>query len=89
MSSRSRRKVALVIGIGDYQSGDVLRNTTNDARDISSKLSKMGFVFEGPKLDLTCEEMEYALVKFKHSIQEGDVALFYFAGHGIQWEVFI
>ncbi|CAF2968416.1 unnamed protein product [Rotaria sp. Silwood2] len=84
--SGPRRKLALVIGIGDYESGDTLLNTRKDARDMSSKLDSIGFISDGPKLDLTHEAMELALVKFKHSIREGDMVLFYFAGHGTQWE---
>ena len=86
---RPRRKVALVIGIGNYESGKILNNTINDACDMSSKLEDMGFISNGPKLDLTHEAMELVLVKFKHSINEGDMVLFYFAGHGTQWEVCI
>ncbi|CAF1050695.1 unnamed protein product [Rotaria sordida] len=84
--SRPHRKLALVIGIGDYESGAILHNTTNDARDMSSKLNSIGFICDGPKLDLAHTDMELALVIFKHSIREGDLILFYFAGHGTQWE---
>ncbi|CAF1677294.1 unnamed protein product [Rotaria magnacalcarata] len=84
--SQPLRKLALVIGIGDYESGEKLNNTQKDARDMSLKLDRMGFISDGPKLDLTCKEMETALVNFKYSIREGDIVLFYFAGHGTQWE---
>ncbi|CAF1450320.1 unnamed protein product, partial [Rotaria sp. Silwood1] len=84
--SRPHRKLALVIGIGNYESGEILRNTINDAHEMSSKLNSIGFISDGPQLDLTHEAMELALVKFKHSIREGDMVLFYFAGHGTQWE---
>ncbi|CAF1113257.1 unnamed protein product [Rotaria sordida] len=84
--SRPHRKLALVIGIGDYESGAILHNTKIDARDMSSKLNSIGFICDGPKLDLTHKDMELALIKFKHSIREGDLVLFYFAGHGTQWE---
>lgn len=89
MASGPHRKIALVIGIGDYASGKKLSSTINDARNISSKLDEMGFVSDGPKLDLKYEKMVIELVTFKRSIKQGDIVIFYFAGHGIQWEVTI
>ncbi|CAF4630810.1 unnamed protein product, partial [Rotaria magnacalcarata] len=53
--SQSLRKLALVIGIGDYESGEILNNTQKDAHDMSVKLDRMGFISDGPKLDLTFE----------------------------------
>ena len=50
-------------------------------------LARIGFIIDEPKLNLTNKDMELALVHFKHSIQPGDMVLFYFAGHGIQFEV--
>ncbi|CAF1984710.1 unnamed protein product [Rotaria magnacalcarata] len=84
--SQPLRKFALVIGIGDYESGEKLNNTQKDARDMLVKLDRMDFISDGPKLDLTCEEMKMALVNYEHSVREGDIVLFYFAGHGTQWE---
>ncbi len=84
-----RRKVALVIGIGDYEKGIKLPNAVNDAKEMSSALKKMGFFIAGnePKLNLKYNEMRAALVAFECSIKAGDMVLFYFAGHGKQWEV--
>ena len=84
-----RRKLALVIGIGDYEGGQNLSNAVNDAKKMSSALKKIGFVIDGdgPKLNLKYNEMRHALVDFEDSIKTGDMVLFYFAGHGRQWEV--
>ncbi|CAF4440413.1 unnamed protein product [Rotaria magnacalcarata] len=67
--SQPLRKFALVIGIGDYESGEKLNNTQKDARDMLVKLDRMDFISDGPKLDLTCEEMKMALVNYEHSDQ--------------------
>ncbi len=85
----SRRKLALVIGIDDYEGGQQLYNAVNDAKEMSSALKKMGFFIAGnePKLNLKYNEMHAALVAFDRSIKAGDMVLFYFAGHGRQWEV--
>ena len=85
----SRRKRAIVIGISEYEEGPKLPNPVNDAKDMSSMLARIGFIIDEPKVNLTNKDMELALVNFKHSIQPGDMILFYFAGHGIQFEVCI
>ncbi|CAF3779182.1 unnamed protein product [Rotaria sp. Silwood1] len=83
---RSHRKLALAIGISDYERNIRLPNTINDARDMSSKLGDIGFIIDEPKLNLTYENMKDILGKFTDSIRQGDMVLIYFAGHGTQWE---
>ncbi len=39
---------------------------------------------DGPALDLTKPELDVAVQKFGHQAQGADVALFYYAGHGVQ-----
>ncbi|CAF1234790.1 unnamed protein product [Rotaria sordida] len=82
-----RRKLALVIGISDYDVEEQLENAKNDAIDMSSVLKRIGFIIDKPKLNLKCKDMEVVLAKFKYSINSGDMVAFYFAGHGLQWEV--
>ncbi|CAF2770111.1 unnamed protein product [Rotaria sp. Silwood2] len=82
----SRRKIALVIGVGDYKYTKKLKNATNDANAMASVLQSIGFIVI-KKINPTHDEMETVLFKFKQSIHEGDMILFYFSGHGVQWEV--
>ncbi|CAF3329042.1 unnamed protein product, partial [Rotaria sp. Silwood2] len=84
-SNEEHRKLALVIGIGEYENFDQLSNPENDARDMESALESIGFTVT-MVLHLKRVEMKHALVKFEDSIQPGDMVLFYFAGHGTQWE---
>ncbi|UJR24477.1 hypothetical protein I4U23_005852, partial [Adineta vaga] len=87
--SYSRRKIALIIGIGDYIMGKQLPNAINDAKDMSKELKKIGFIIHNDgeaKLNLTYKEMRRTLTDFECSIEKGDMVLFYFAGHGTQWE---
>jgi uncharacterized caspase-like protein len=87
-TSESRRRLALVIGIGDYENVTKLKNPQNDAKALSSLLQqKMGFNTTEQQLDKTCVQLKHILVDFQHSIQSNDIVLFYFAGHGVQWEV--
>jgi uncharacterized caspase-like protein len=82
----SRRKIALVIGIGDYTYMPRLKNAENDANAMASVLESIGFTVT-KEINLTFKPIEAALLKFKQSIEEGDIVLFYFSGHGVQWEV--
>lgn len=81
-------KLALVIGIGEYKNCGKLVNPQNDANDMSSALTSIGFTVT-TKLDLKRVEIMHTLADFEASIQPGDMVLFYFAGHGVQWEVCI
>ena len=81
-SSPVESRVALVIGNANYPSGH-LRNPVNDARDIAQTLEEVGFSVIY-KEDLTQREMKEAIRSFGERIRNGGVALFYYAGHGIQ-----
>ncbi|CAF4053303.1 unnamed protein product [Rotaria sp. Silwood1] len=85
-STKEQRKLALVIGIGKYEHFGPLSNPENDANDMSSVLQSIGFTVT-KALHLTRVEMKHALADFEDSIKRGDTVLFYFAGHGAQWEV--
>lgn len=78
------RRVALVIGNSSYRNAPVLPNTVNDARDMVVALRKVGFeVVDG--IDLDKRGMDAALTRFARLVQDADTAMFYFAGHGFQF----
>ena len=78
------RRVALVIGNSSYRNAPVLPNTVNDARDMVTALRKVGFeVVDG--IDLDKRGMDSALTRFARLAQDADAAMFYFAGHGFQF----
>ena len=85
---KTRRKLALVIGIGDYENCKKLKNTENDANDMSSALESIGFIVTR-KVNLKRTEMRHVIIDFEDSIRAGDMVLFFFAGHGVQWGVCI
>jgi hypothetical protein len=76
---------ALVIGNSDYSDAQRLENASSDARAIAKKLRTLGFqVME--RHDQSRSGMRDSLRKF-HTHLEGAkdaVALFFYAGHGIQ-----
>jgi hypothetical protein len=77
------KKIALVIGNATYINGGSLKNPVNDANLIATTLSDLGF--EVTKLtNATLVQMQDAVIKFTEKITNYDVALFYYAGHGIQ-----
>ena len=77
------KRLALVIGNADYQNGGTLENPVNDANLMANTLSKLGFdVIKKTNADL--KTMQKAEVDFKSKLKQYNVALFYYAGHGIQ-----
>jgi tetratricopeptide (TPR) repeat protein len=79
----SRRRVALVIGNGKYQFAAPLVNPPNDAADIAQALRKLSFdVVEGRDLDRP--GMDNAIRQFGRKLDGADIALFFYAGHGLQ-----
>lgn len=81
-----RRKLALVIGISDYEHAPPLRAAILDANNVSSALESIGFLVT-KILNQKRAEIKYAVVDFEDSIQPGDMIAFYFSGYGVQWEV--
>jgi hypothetical protein len=77
------RRVALVIGNGQYAAAGALANPVNDAEDIAHKLRAIGFtVVDG--YDLGKRQMEQKIGEFADALEDAEAGLFYFAGHGIQ-----
>lgn len=77
-------KVALVIGNASYAEAAPLKNSGNDATDMCAALKKLGFDVIC-KLDIaTKREFKDAVFEFTGKINQRTVALFYFAGHGLQ-----
>jgi hypothetical protein len=82
---KAKKRIALVVGNSGYQTGSKLQNPENDARAISQKLTGLGFdVIE--RIDASQGELRAAVAQFGSSVQSQDleVALFYYAGHGMQ-----
>jgi hypothetical protein len=76
--------VALVIGNSDYQNVGRLANPKNDSEAMSAVLKSAGFDVVELKRDLNVSEMRRALREFADTVRDADVAIVYFAGHGIE-----
>ena len=79
---KGQKRVALVIGNNEYKDAP-LRNPTHDAEDIANVLRGLGFAVQ-TKINADQRQMEEAVKEFVREIQNGDVGLFYFSGHGVQ-----
>jgi len=79
----AEQRVALVIGNGAYRSVPELRNSRNDADDISEQLKRLGFaVIDGRDLDRSA--MQAGLGRFAQRLRGSDAGLVYYSGHGLQ-----
>jgi hypothetical protein len=80
----AEKRVALVMGNSAYQNVNRLANPTNDSEAMSAILKKAGFDVVELKRDLNVSEMRRALRDFSDTVRDADVAIVYFAGHGIE-----
>jgi Caspase domain len=82
----AEKRVALVIGNSAYRNVTPLDNPRADARLMATTLQGLGFqlVGNGPQIDLDKGEFDAALSQFGNAVLGADVALFYYAGHGVQ-----
>ena len=78
-------RVALVIGNADYANVTSLANPVNDATDLASALTRIGFDVT-LATDLDINGMRTALRDFRDKSTGADMALVYFAGHGVEIE---
>lgn len=76
-------RVALVVGISAYKHTTPLENPSNDATDIAAVLRASKFDVT-VAFDLTKSQFDETLLAFSRRVQGAEVALFYFAGHGLQ-----
>jgi hypothetical protein len=76
------KRVAFVVGNGAYKNVSALPNPAVDAKSMARLLRNVGFeVVEGS--NLTRDRMTEKLLDFGKKAEGADVALFFYAGHGI------
>src|SRR6476646_8212685 len=81
-AAKADRRVAFVVGNGTYKNVAQLPNPPIDAKAMASTLRNVGFeVIEGS--NLSRDQMTEKLLDFGRKAQGSDIALFYYAGHGI------
>ncbi|VIO76383.1 hypothetical protein CI1B_63880 [Bradyrhizobium ivorense] len=78
------KRVALVIGNSTYQNAPLLTNPANDAAAIAATLKQAGFDVVDARLDLASSGMRRVLRDFADQVRDADIAIVYYAGHGIE-----
>jgi hypothetical protein len=81
-AAKADRRVAFVVGNGAYKNVAQLPNPPIDAKAMAAVLRNVGFdVVEGT--NLTRDSMTERLLEFGKKAEGADIALFFYAGHGI------
>jgi hypothetical protein len=83
-TAQAERRVALVIGNGAYQHAARLPNPVNDAAAMADLFRRAGFDVVEAQTDLGIIAFKRALRDFGATAASSDVAVVYFAGHGIE-----
>lgn len=83
-AAAAEQRVALLIGNNEYPSAR-LRNAVSDARDLSAALRELGFKTI-VKENTSRAEMVAALQEFGKALDGADAALFFYAGHAMQFK---
>jgi uncharacterized caspase-like protein len=83
-SALAGKRVALVIGNSNYQNVVALTNPANDAAAIAEMFRKAAFDVVDSRRDLKSQEMRRALRDFGDKARGADIAVIYFAGHGLE-----
>ena len=78
------KRVAFVIGNSNYQNVGALTNPANDAAAITEMFKKAAFDVVESRRDLKNTEMRRALRDFTEKARDADIAVIYYAGHGIE-----
>ena len=83
-SAQGQHRVALVLGNSAYKSVPRLTNPVNDANLVGGMFKRAGFRSVDIRTDLNAVEMRKALRDFGARAREAEVAVIYYAGHGIE-----
>jgi hypothetical protein len=81
--AQAEKRVALVIGNNDYRNVPKLQKAVNDARTMGDTLKQLGFSVMVAE-NQTRQAFSQTLLQFDATIQPGDTAFFFFAGHGFE-----
>jgi len=80
----AEKRVALVLGNSAYQNVPPLANPVNDAALMADTFKKAGFDLVELKQNLTVQETRRVLRDFTDKTSDADIAVIYYAGHGIE-----
>src|SRR6478672_13152527 len=84
LEARAEKRVALVIGNSTYQSVPQLPNPSRDAASIAQMLKGAGFDVVDVRQNAGNLDFKRAIRRFDELARDSDVAVVYYAGHGIE-----
>src|SRR5216684_8771205 len=79
----AEKRVALVLGNSAYQNAPQLANPVNDGAVVAATLKAAGFDVVDSRHDLPAAETRRALRDFADRSRDADIAVVYYAGHGM------
>jgi uncharacterized caspase-like protein len=82
--AQAERRVALVIGNSAYRNASPLLNTINDANAVAALFRSVGFEVVSSRNELGVLEFKRAVRDFLITAETADIAVVYYAGHGIE-----
>jgi Caspase domain len=82
--AQAERRIALVIGNSAYRNASPLPNTINDANAIATLFRSVGFEVVSSRNELGVLEFKRAVRDFLITAETADIAVVYYAGHGIE-----
>src|SRR3954466_12817342 len=80
----AEKRGALVLGNSAYQNVAQLANPANDSAKIAATLKDAGFDVVDSRRDLPAAATKRALRDFADRARDADIAVVYYAGHGIE-----
>ena len=80
----AEKRIALVVGMSEYRQVPQLPNPTRDADAMTELFRKAGFDVVESKRDLGIAGLRSALREFAKAAQGADIAVVYYAGHGME-----
>src|SRR5215467_14247766 len=83
LGAHAAGRIALVVGISNYDHAGRLPNTLNDAKDMAAALKRLGFDVE-MLLDPNRFAFEAAARRYGNRSVGAEVSLFYYSGHALE-----
>ncbi len=84
-AAKGQRRRALVIGNNDYEELTDLNKAEGDAVSLQATLEELGFTVT-LKRNISARDFDDAVDEFVDGLERGDVAFFFFAGHGVSYQ---
>jgi hypothetical protein len=83
-AAAAERRVALIVGNSAYKNASTLSNTINDSSAIAALFKSIGFDVVISRNDLGVVEFKRTVREFLITAENADMAVVYYAGHGIE-----